>query len=308
MNRKITILHSVLFAASILILTASLVFYLAKWNSLPSEIGIHFDSDGQFDVNASKFYGFYPHIVSGILTAGLGFAVSLIQRKKTGLSISSQGELHFKAEFCLTLDCLSVLLNLFFANWSRCVSFQIPLNPEFMGNLELVMFAVIIIGIISEVITCKKYKIQQENAENSGTMHRLCRLIPWLLTVFAVLLLAFIWERLPAQEEFYQNTDYYGLAYFANFGTFLDKHFLLIPHVLIVILLTVLEILSVKAVKCNQNALLSLTDKLKLISGIFFCWWNFLLMQEIRIGMFSTGLFLVLCAVSFVTYFRKKNS
>ena len=190
---------------------------------------MHFAPDGQFDVTASRFYGFYPHVVGGILTAALGFSASLIQKKETGLQISSQGEAHFKTELCLTLDCLSVLLSVFFANWSRCVSFQIPLNVKFMGNLELVMFAVITFGIVSEVITCKKHKIQQESAKNSGTMHRLCRLIPWLLTVSEALLLAVIWERLPHQEEFYQNPDYYGLAYFANFDAFLDKRFLLIP-------------------------------------------------------------------------------
>ena len=88
----------------------------------------------------------------------------------------------------------------------------------------------------------------------------------------------------------------------------LDKRFLLIPHVLIFILLTVLEILSAKAVKSNKNALASLTDRLKLIGSVFFFWWNLMLMSEMRIGIFSVSLFVCLCVLFFIIYLKRKKS
>ncbi len=308
MNRKITLIHRILTLISILILSASLVFYLTKWTSFPDEIGVHFGPDGQYDVVASKFYGFYPHVVGGILITGIALANFFIQKKSTGLKITETGEQHFKTELCLTLDCLSVLLSLFFANWSRTVSLQIVLDLNFMVTLENIMFAVSAAGIIAELITCQRHKIKTETPQNSKLMHRLCRLIAWLLTFSAALLLAFIWERLPLDEAFYANPEYYGLTYFANVDAYLDKKLLLIPQICIILLLIILEIISFKAVKANKTALVALTDKLKLLNGLFFFWWNLLLASEIKIGNISICLFISFYILFFVIYFKKKKS
>jgi len=302
MNRKIIVLHRIFLLVSILILTASLVFYLIKWNSFPNEIGVHFDGDGQYDVVSSKFYGFYPHVVGGIFTAGIAFVDYLVSRKKTGLKISSKGESVFKTELILVLDVLSVLFSVFFANWSLSVSLQIPLDVYFMGNLELLMFAVIAVGIILQIVTCRKYGEQQENTENKILSHKVCRLIAWLMTVGGFIVLAVSWERLPSDEEFYFNPDYYGLVYFANFGVFLDKRLLLIPHIAVVILLIVLEVISAKAIRTGKNTIAVLTDKLKLINATFFFWWNMLLDSEISIGIVSVSIYVLLCTLFFAKY------
>ncbi|MBR1554904.1 MAG: DUF1648 domain-containing protein [Oscillospiraceae bacterium] len=307
MNKKIIMAHRTALILSILILAASLVFYLTKWNSFPEEIGIHFDGNGQYDVIASRFYGFYPHIVGGILIAGFAFADFLISRNNTGLNISEKGEQHFKTELCLTLDCLSVLLSLFFANWSRCVSLQIPLNIKFMGILELIMMTAAAAGITAEVLTCRKYRLQKKQSGTAKLGHAVCRLIAWLLTIASIGVLAVAWERLPSDDKFYYNPEYYGLAYISNFSVFLDKKILLIPHILIIILLIVLEILSVKAIRTNQNTLAILLDKLKLTDGVFFFWWNLLLASEMSIGIFSAVLFVCLHILFAVSYFENKK-
>jgi hypothetical protein len=50
-------------------------------------------------------------------------------------------------------------------------------------------------------------------------------------------------------------------------------------------------------------------DRLKVICSVFFIWWNMLLDIEEGIGVISVGLFLILCAVSFVLFAagRKKQ-
>ena len=307
MSKKTRVIHRALFLLSIVILAASLVFFLVKWNGLPEEIGIHFASDGQFDVEASKFWGFYPHIAGGILIAIFAVAGYLINKIKIGLDISSDGEMMFKTVFRLTLDVLSVLVSFFFANWSLSVSLQVPLNVDVAQILAVFMFCVSAAGIVLGIITYLKHREKKEKAESTGRFHSVCRLIAWMLTASGLVTLAVGWDRFPLDEQYYFDPDYYGLAYFANFDSFLDKRLLLIPHILIVILLSVLEVISVRAVRGNKNALVSLTDKLKLIGGVFFFWWNMLLISELGIGVVSPCLFVFLTAASFIMYFKKNK-
>lgn len=83
---------------------------------------------------------------------------------------------------------------------------------------------------------------------------------------------------------------------------YLDKRLLLIPHALIIILLILLELISAKAVTADRRRLVLLTDKLKLICGVFFFWWNLTLDSENRIGIVSVGMFVSICATLFATY------
>lgn len=307
LSKKVRVIHRALFLLSILILAASLVFFLIKWNGLPEQIGIHFASDGQFDVEAEKFFGFYPHAAGGFLIAIFAVVDHLINKVKIGLNISSEGEMMFKTAFRLTLDVLSVLVSVFFANWSLSVSLQVPLNVDIAQILAVFMFCVSAAGIVLGIITYIKYREKKENSESPGRFHSVSRLIAWMLTVSGIAVLLIAWDRIPGNEEYYFDPDYYGLAYFANFDAFLDKRLLLIPHILIVILLAVLEVISVKAKKANKTALVALTDKLKLISGVFFFWWNMLLISELGIGVVSICLFVFLTAASFIMYFKKSK-
>ena len=307
MSKKMLVIHWALFSLSILILAASLVFFLIKWNDLPDEIGIHFASDGSFDVEAEKFFGFYPHLAGGILIAVFAVAHYLINKIKIGMSISSEGEKLFKTEFHLTLDVLSVFVSFFFANWSLSVSLQVPLNVDVAMTLAFFMFAVSAAGIVLGIITYLKHREKKETAKDSERFHSVCSLIARLLTVSGIAVLAIMWDRLPANEEYYFDPDYYGLAYFANFDAFLDKRLLFIPHILIVILLTVLEVISARAKKANKTALVALTDKLKLINGVFFFWWNMLLASELAIDIVSPCLFVLMFTASFIIYFKRRK-
>ena len=162
MDKKIIIIHKICFTASIFILSASLLYYLFKWNSFPEEIGVHFGPDGEYDVIASKVYGFYPHVVGGIFIAGLAFANTLVHKKTVGLRISEKGEKLFKTELSLTLDSLSFLVSIFFANWSRTVSLQTALNLDFVRSLIWLMLACAGIGMTAQIITCQKFKLKKE--------------------------------------------------------------------------------------------------------------------------------------------------
>jgi hypothetical protein len=115
-----------------------------------------------------------------------------------------------------------------------------------------------------------------------------------------------MWERLPNDDV---ADQYHGLAYFANFDSYLNKWLLTIPYAVCAGLLAVLEVISAKAMKKDSKALVRFTDRLKLVNGLFFFWWNLQLMSEAKIGAVSVGIYAgltVLCAVLYIC--RKKES
>ena len=306
MNGKIKTVHRILLTVSILILGASLVFYLIKWEDFPEEIGVHFGSDGSFDVVASKFFGFYPHLIGSIVIAGIAFSCRLIGKRKTGLRISEKGEEHFRTELCLTLDCIALLVSLFFALWSLSVSLQQSLDTDKVLLILGLIAVASVAGVMAEIVTYIRHREKASEAAPSGIFHRLCRLIPWLLTAGAAAALAESWERFPSDEALYEDPAYRGLVYSANFDAYYDRKLLLAALLVGLILLAVLEIISVRAAKAENQPLVTLTDRLKLITGVFFFWWYLLLLSQLGIGAFSVGAFTLLCVISFVLYVRSR--
>ena len=306
MNKTVILLHRTLMILCILILGGSLVYYLTKWGSLPDEPGIHFDSDGKFDVYASKIYGFYPHLIGGIALVIAAVAGHLIAKKNTGLNVSEKGENIIKAEILLTVDIITVFVDLMFLYWSLCVSRQHFMNTNISLTFLGAAFAAGLIGIITEIITAARHKPKSDTQKDTGAFHRSCRIAAWLLTGLSVILLAFVWERLPADDI---TDQYHGLAYFANFDAYMNKCLLLVPYAVCVIILAVLEVISVRAIKKDSKALVRFTDRLKLINGLFFFWWDLMLMSEAKIGAVSVCIYIGLTVLFAVLYiFHKKGN
>lgn len=267
---------------------------------------MHFSHDGQFDVVASKFYGFYPHIVSSIFVVITAVANYFLPKIKTGLKLTEQGEKIFRTEMCMALDFFGMFWCVFFAVWSYSVSMQIPLDMDLQMNFAKIFLAVIFVINLCGTVLRRKHKIKTPNKEkNQQAFHRLSRIIAYMLTAGEAFLLFWIWDRFPADEELYFNEDYYGLAYFANLDKYLDKHYLLIPQAVLFVILAVIEIISIKAVKSNKKELVTLLDKLRLTSGVFFFWWNLILQSGIKIGIVSVSLFIILNVIGFISYLIK---
>ncbi len=160
MSKKVQIFHRIFIITSIAFLLLSLVFYLIRWNSLPDEPGVHFGSDCQFDVYGSKFYGFYPHLVGAVFTAGFWFAGGFVGKKNTGLHVDETGERRIKNELCVTLDIIMLLQALFFSYWSLCVSLQQPLNNIIAGISAPVLFGTGLAGFIIQTVTYIRHRIR----------------------------------------------------------------------------------------------------------------------------------------------------
>ena len=75
---------------------------------------------------------------------------------------------------------------------------------------------IIVSGIIAKIITYPLHKDKLVMRNDSMLGHRIARLVARLLTFGEVWMLADSWVRHLVDEELYNNTEYFGLAYFAN--------------------------------------------------------------------------------------------
>ena len=303
MNKTIRLIHRIMIFICIAVTAGGLVYYLTKWSSLPELAGIHFGPDKKFDVYASRVFGFYPHLMSSITIGITAFAGWLTGRKSTGLNISEKGERILKAEIMLTLDVIALMITLTFLEWTMAVSHQ-----RALGSIVLLLISTAFIaggvGIVAEIITAIKFRKKKEAKKDTGVFHRSCRTAAWLLTVFYLFVLAFCWERIPNDDL---ADRYHGLAYFANFDTYLAKWLLLVPSAVVTAILAVLEVIGSRAKKRGNEALVRFTDRLKLINGLFFFWWNILLISEAPLGIISAAVYAALCVLCAVLYLRKRN-
>lgn len=309
MKKPLTILHWILFGLNLVLLAGSLIFYLSKWRSLPAEIGMHFSPDGNFDVIASKWYGFYPHIIDSLITIGITIANIVIARKKTGLCITLKGEELFKAELRLTLDVFLLMWGYYFAMWTRSVSLQVPMDAKRNGIVITAAFAMIAAGIVAQIVTCLICRDKQPSAKEKdpGLKSRGDRLIAWLLTLGDILILTECWARFPGDPDLYANPDYYGLAYFANFGAYLDKRFLLIAPAVTILVLAAFEIATARAKKAGKQALCQLLDRCKFLSAVYFFGAHITLCSEEALDPLNLIPFAAAFVICLMLYIRRRK-
>lgn len=267
MNGKVKMVCRGIISAGVLMLLASLVYYLTRWNDLPDNPGIHFDGNGNFDVYASKFYGFYPHVIGGLIAAILAAAVHLEGKVNVGLKITEKGDRLFRAEVGVTMSLISLIVSAFFTNWSLSVSRQTPLNRSVLSIICYGIMIVLLSGLTAQVITCKKYSVKEKKENDPLLKRRLSSIIMWLMTAASIFVLLVTWSRHPSvtDEQFYY--EHFGYAWFEQPGIFVHRNYLLIPHALMIIYSAVMEVLTVRIVKKNGKPLLDMISDLKTISA-----------------------------------------
>ena len=139
------------------IAAASLVWFLLALLRLQSPIGVHFDSEGNFDVFDSKFYGFYPHGIS-LLCIGLSvLADFLTDRVKTGLRVTERGEALLRTVMHCSIGWGRLLIVLFFSYWNALVILQKPLSAKVPQTILCLLMLGFYATIIAFVII--RYRI-----------------------------------------------------------------------------------------------------------------------------------------------------
>lgn len=153
MGRTVKIIHIALTAIAWGIFIASLIRFAAAWSSLPENIGIHFASDGQFDMISKKSYAAYPYIVTIVALAFFELSALLSKKIKTDVRISEKGNLKIRAALKILLDIFKIGFSFFFSGvWADCVIRQRPLNTSIPAAVMLIMAAAFCAFVIAAIV------------------------------------------------------------------------------------------------------------------------------------------------------------
>lgn len=170
MPKAFKIIHN---AAAVLkwgIFAAAILRIAFKWSSLPEMIGVHFASDGTFDVTAEKYYAFYPYVIT-LVTLLLSWAGAFAATKvKTGMKLSGKGDFIFRAAIVLLIDVVSLVLVVFFGGvWVDCVLRQHPLNTAIPSIALYVMFAAFAAFFIAAIVIRLTNPANKDNPDPERT-------------------------------------------------------------------------------------------------------------------------------------------
>lgn len=153
MGRKNKTIHIALTVISWGIFVSSLIWIAVVWNSLPDEIGVHFASNGEFDVIDSKSYAAYPYIISLAALVFCEISVLLSRKIKMGMKMSEKGDIKIRTAFIMLLDILKLGLSFFFSGvWADCVIRQRPLNTNIPMAVMLIMFFMFLVFVIAAIV------------------------------------------------------------------------------------------------------------------------------------------------------------
>lgn len=137
--------------AAYALLISSMLYLLIIWNTIPEIIGVHFSSEGQFDVYDSKLYSFYPYIVGlSLLTI-----IQLLERLSKRATVNDKYD-EIKIRLIITVFCnvLKICFSVFFTYWADCIINQ----RELSTTTAKVIFYIILISIIISVIMGSRMK------------------------------------------------------------------------------------------------------------------------------------------------------
>ena len=132
-------------------LISSMLYLLAIWDTIPDNIGVHFSSEGQFDVYDSKSFSFYPYIVGLSLLIIIQFLEWLSKKATVN---NKYDETKVRLVFIAFCNVIKICVSVFFTYWADCVIKQ----HELSTTTAKVIFYIILVSIIISVITANRMK------------------------------------------------------------------------------------------------------------------------------------------------------
>ena len=158
--KRFRIAHIIANTVCITALTVFLVQFIIAFGGLPEHIGVHFSSDGNFDVRMHKIFGLYPFVMGFGLFGIFSLAdLGVNKIKRIGMRVDAKGELLIRCTLIETLDSMKMTWTAFFSVWAYCVTTQTPMNTTFMYALTLFFAALFPLTAAVIIITAIKHKI-----------------------------------------------------------------------------------------------------------------------------------------------------
>ncbi|MBR1862774.1 MAG: hypothetical protein IJ806_01630 [Ruminococcus sp.] len=170
--------------------------------------------------------------------------------------------------------------------------------------LRMHIFDIAAGGLIIALVSARVHRAGAENGNSNNkqtadlaTLHRLGRLIGWLMAAIGIVFLIAVWERLPNGDV---ADIYHGLAYFADLDRYLDKRLLLVPHAALILLLALLEIASVRAYKKGNGPWVRFLASAKVFSGVYGFIAILFLESEMKFSFGLLGFFAALVLIELI--------
>ena len=117
---KIQRFHRITLILTAVMYGGSLIWFLISYGGLEDEIGIHFDPK-DFDVFASKRFGFYPFVAGSVLTILLQLCRSLSDKLKESPKLNKTGNEKFRNLVKIYADIFTLMIAVFFTSWNWAV-------------------------------------------------------------------------------------------------------------------------------------------------------------------------------------------
>lgn len=153
MSKVIKILYITITSISWVIFIVSLIRVIIIWDSLPDKIGVHFASNGEFDVFDNKNYIAYPYFIAVMNLVFCEILAILSKKIKLGMKISEKGDSQIRTAFQMLLAMLKLAFSFFFSGvWADCVIRQRPLNTNIPVAIMLIIFFTFFVFIIVSVV------------------------------------------------------------------------------------------------------------------------------------------------------------
>lgn len=153
MSRIIKTIHIALTGISWGIFILSLIRIVVVWDTLPDKLGIHFASDGEFDLTAGKNGAAYPYLVSSAALVFCEISAVLSNKIKPGLKISEKGDIKIRTALKILLDIIKLGFSFFFSGIrADCVIRRHPLNPNVPAAVMLIMFPAFLVFVIAVIV------------------------------------------------------------------------------------------------------------------------------------------------------------
>ena len=162
--------HLIILVLCLIPLAVGLVWFIAKYDSLPELMGIHFGFDEKthesiFDVTDKKIFGIYPFVAGFGLIGLLSLCGFFVRRVKPNKKITEKGNTVMQQFVLFVVDANNIIISIYFTVWTYCIITQRPRAMQMWGKPLALIWALLLllfpIGVIVLRIVFRNKKIKE---------------------------------------------------------------------------------------------------------------------------------------------------
>ena len=163
--------HLIILALCLIPLLIGLVWFIAKYSSLPDPMGIHFGFDEKthesiFDVVDNKIFGIYPFVAGFGLIGLLSLCGLFVRRVKPSKKVTEKGDVIMRQFVLCIIDALNIIISIYFTVWTYCIVTQRPRAMKMWGTPLALVWLPLLLGLpIAFIVMRIVFRKKKETAQ-----------------------------------------------------------------------------------------------------------------------------------------------